>query len=319
MNNKEIINNYIKELNIKDVVELDNYNDFYKAYSKTTKRIYEQIVSSTIDKDKKFNIIFSKEYYKLRENILDTYRCYVKGDIQRASTKMYNILFRKKYYGKKFYGYFINTSIDNTMYRCRQGNVKEIEYFYQNIYHNMFHIAFNKRNLIGNCRFSISGFPCLYLGSSIECCQKELDCKNQKELAICTYKYREKLTFYDLTLSADNVDTLEELQVYLLKSLIVQAVSYTLNPIEKKTKDTKNFLTYYVVPQLITASIASYSKKTKERQCIRYRSVKFLNDRNQYNYVFIPKIERYKNDLNYDEKLFNKFEVELYNKSLVKV
>lgn len=98
-----------------------------------------------------------------------------------------------------------------------------------------------------------------------------------------------------MTLKNEEIDNLEELKIYLLKSLITQAVSYTINPeIENQNANKKIFLTYYVIPQLITAAIASRGVKIKETQCIRYHSVKYLDDYNQYNYVFIPRIHNYR-------------------------
>ena len=40
---------------------------------------------------------------------------------------------------------------------------------------DLFHIPYEKRFLIGNNRFSLSGFPCLYFGNNVYCCWEELN------------------------------------------------------------------------------------------------------------------------------------------------
>src|ERR1035437_2867592 len=39
----------------------------------------------------------------------------------------------------------------------------------------MFHVPFEKRGFVSTNRFSISGFPCLYLGRSLQVCYEELN------------------------------------------------------------------------------------------------------------------------------------------------
>ena len=51
------------------------------------------------------------------------------------------------------------------MYKCRENN--KLFHFSKD---EMFHIPYDKRNLIGNQRFSISGTPCLYIGGSSYIC-----------------------------------------------------------------------------------------------------------------------------------------------------
>ena len=46
----------------------------------------------------------------------------------------------------------------------------------------MFHIPFNKRYLIGNQRYSLTGQPMLYIGSSVIDVAKEIDVKDINNL-----------------------------------------------------------------------------------------------------------------------------------------
>ncbi len=115
MNEREMIKDFIKSIDICNVNYLNDYNDFYKDYFLATKNTYLKIKNSSLGDE--FSIDFAKQYNKLRNDILEIYRYYVKGDILRASTKMNNVLFRREYYGKKFYEYFIHSSNNEILYR----------------------------------------------------------------------------------------------------------------------------------------------------------------------------------------------------------
>lgn len=54
------------------------------------------------------------------------------------------------------------------MYKCRENS--KLFHFSKD---EMFHIPYEKRNLVGNQRFSLSGLPCLYLGGSSYICWEE--------------------------------------------------------------------------------------------------------------------------------------------------
>lgn len=49
---------------------------------------------------------------------------------------------------------------------------------------DMFHVPFDKRTEVANCRFSISGYPCLYLGSTLLSCWEEMHCPSLHELVV---------------------------------------------------------------------------------------------------------------------------------------
>lgn len=64
----------------------------------------------------------------------------------------------------------------------------------------MFHIPFNKRYLIGNQRYSLTGQPLLYLGFSILDVLAELNCDLNEfdKVKLCTYKPNENFRVFDL-------------------------------------------------------------------------------------------------------------------------
>ena len=271
----------------------------------------------------------------MRDTINESYKFFIKGDILRASTKMSNAFFHNSYYGKKLFDCFKKDFGNITLYRARKYNKDDAllkflksyaknadENFNQNklqetIKKSMFHVGFGLRSIVGNARFSLSGFPCLYLADSIECCSKEIN-QYEKNIICCSYKVTGSYKCFDLV-NDYHIKTRDELVEFLLKYLVVQAISYS---IKADPHNVDKFKDYYVISQLITSSIASYcmkkngTVKNKVRQCIRYKSVKFSEEEPAYNYVFIPMVSdvRYINDDAYDDKLFEMFDVDVVKK-----
>lgn len=50
----------------------------------------------------------------------------------------------------------------------------------------IFHILFNLRSKITTSRYSIAGYPCLYLGTNLELCALETDYRSNKKTAIAS-------------------------------------------------------------------------------------------------------------------------------------
>lgn len=63
---------------------------------------------------------------------------------------------------------------------------------------DMFHIPFNKRYLIQNQRYSLTGQPIIYLGKSIVDIVEELSVEDEIDLKISSFQIRDGLKIYDL-------------------------------------------------------------------------------------------------------------------------
>ena len=135
---------------------------------------------------------------------------------------------------------------------------------------NFFHIPFSKRHLIGNQRFSISGQPMSYLGSSVLTIEKELEVRLD-ELSIAAFL--PKFSFYNQKIldlknyfndvieislpelsangSPDYYDTNtvpnhQSIKKDLKKTILMQICTF---PTEYKG----SFIAEYVLPQMLTA------------------------------------------------------------------
>lgn len=81
---------------------------------------------------------------------------------------------------------------------------------------DLFHVPFEKRHLIGNSRFSLSGWPCLYFANSVYCSWEEL---NRPKIEDC-FISKFNLTghrFIDLSISPSFVDDAIKLTYSKLK------------------------------------------------------------------------------------------------------
>lgn len=64
----------------------------------------------------------------------------------------------------------------------------------------MFHIPMGQSHRVGNQRFSIPGFPCLYLGSTSFCCWSELGRPPLDHLAVSAFRLRRETKVLNLAL-----------------------------------------------------------------------------------------------------------------------
>jgi len=102
----------------------------------------------------------------------------------------------------EFTNYHINRADSDFVYRMRVND---------NTFNNtfrgedMFHIPFEKRHLIGNNRFSLSGLPCLYFGNNVYCCWEELNRPRVDDCFISKFNLTGH-SFIDLSISPTRVD-----------------------------------------------------------------------------------------------------------------
>ena len=78
----------------------------------------------------------------------------------------------------------------------------------------MFHIPFEKRNLTSNQRYSMSGYPCLYLGSSIYGCWEELKRPNIDLSNIVYIENTEPIRLINLSIPRLDLRTIGKFDIY---------------------------------------------------------------------------------------------------------
>ncbi|MGE6627819.1 hypothetical protein [Bacillus pumilus] len=176
----------------------------------------------------------------------------------------------------------------------------------------MFHIPFNLREIVGSYRFSISGYPSLYLGSSLWGCWEELNKPQKDSLNMSAFKIKniEKVKILDISFapeflatrisdhfnfSSNKHDFTDLLFVWVLSS----ACSIKVKHVDKPFKSE------YIIPQLLT----EWVRTSSDFNAISYTSTKALEINNSNytlykNYVFPSKIRSNSGHCSFLESLF---------------
>ncbi|SFC06697.1 RES domain-containing protein [Flexibacter flexilis DSM 6793] len=186
----------------------------------------------------------------------------------------------KELFGRK---YSMFSGIESPLYRTRKD---ENKLFTKT---DLFHIGFENRHLIGTTRYSIPGFPALYLGSSTFVCWKEFNEYSLKKLWFSSFKLNKGGDY--CVLSIDRVQEILEalnrgskIYVLVIRSLATFPLMIACSVRTKHHE--KPFKPEYIIPQLLTQYIA----EDEYIDGIRYPSTKVdyskLKNVSAYNYVF---------------------------------
>lgn len=192
---------------------------------------------------------------------------------------------------------------DTPLYRVRKSDIP------LSTRKDMFHIPFTERHLVRAQRYSVAGLPCLYLGSSLYICWREMDKPDFNRLYISAFKTAEDDDSMVMNLGPDflyrrrsvleptrgnHFDYETKLSYLALWPLII-ACNYL-----KKNGDA-TFIQEYIIPNLLMQWISRNSEETIVG--IAYRSTKlpaYATGTRGINVVFPPKIK-------YKEMVSNEF------------
>ena len=175
------------------------------------------------------------------------------------------------------------------------------------------HCPFDEVHKLGNFRFSLSGYPCLYLGSSIDVCKKEIGFKENESYYQGTFEIKggQRIKLLNICPFDNNGKINNPLRFLLLYPLYLSCLA-------RKQHNKGTFHEEYIIPQLLLLYIRLHNTKKRNAQehidGIRYLSTHYEKGKNildMMNYVFpVTQIK----DNGYDEDLMGKFEiqVELY-------
>lgn len=219
---------------------------------------------------------FVKEVVQiLIEGIKSCLQAYLEGRINDAYQALDVTLSNKR---KNFYTTLKQTQIEtgNNFYRIRK-NTENFIYSPK----EMFHIPFELRGCVANQRYSINGFPSLYLGSNLYTCWEELKKPDLNNFQVIRFENNEEFTALDLT-PPDLSDVFSgENYRYLLTWPIIFACSIRV----KNPNDI--FKPEYILPQLLLQWVRDHDKI----DCIRYFSTNISkhdskSTGNFSNYVF---------------------------------
>jgi RES domain len=178
----------------------------------------------------------------------------------------------------------------NTSYRLRPIDSKDFGYTFAR--KELFHIPFNKRGLISTNRYSLSGYPCLYLANATYVAWREITnndgvnelyagarFENTNRLRLLTLDsqpFSERTDKY----GADIVFKNTELFDYAGFFPLLAACSFKIYEQERNYK----FKPEYIIPQFLL----EYARKSPVLEGIAYRSTRTESNIEAWNYVIPP-------------------------------
>lgn len=193
------------------------------------------------------------------------------------------------------------------LYRIRKVTERR-EYNKQEIFHTPFHM----RETVSSCRYSIAGYPCLYLGTTLEICLTEIGVDVQKDNVLTSmFQINREIQdhgidikvidmgvkpqdFSTSNLSNDiGINNRRNKKKYLRIYPLIAACSIVV-----KNRDAK-FVPEYIIPQQIMQWIREKGAQghNKELWGIRYYSCRGLSNENKgFNYVFPTKYESFQDE-----------------------
>lgn len=152
----------------------------------------------------------------------------------------------------------------------------------------MFHIPFDKREKVMTQRYSIPGYPCLYLGKSVYGCWEELGRPYLDSFMVSRYNTKDNLLFIDLTIpTKECLMTPSSFLTELYRFPFILACMI-------QVKDEKaTFKPEYLFPQLMMEFIIEKYHQSSDKS-------------SAHNYIGIYYTSVYKNDeFGYDGNVFN--------------
>ena len=203
---------------------------------------------------------------------------YSKGDIIKFN-EVTDWLFKDRGNKVTVASFFTKTRIrkDSLWYRARIPKLFE-KYKLTDLYH----VPFDKKHLIGSNRFSLMGFPSLYLGNSLEC--TNIETKHDGIKAVSCFKCLKDFDIYDFTFFSaanDENNIIKNLISYPLKI----AASIAVHKEDTEPEDSKPiFLEEYIIPQLILHCVIKQRTLGKPIG-LSYTSVGALKNRNLHTHL----------------------------------
>lgn len=279
------------------------------------------------------------------DELIDIYKTYVSGNTTEASIKFNALLTNhnlydsaenfEKQYPITFRGRTNNSkkSIFN-IFRSKKPPIKS-DYFY--------HIPFDKIHFVKNYRFSITGHPFIYLGSSIPTVLLELRSNltkfNNIELSAWGINPHESLKMYDISNSLYDLINLNIIPIFNdtagltcqdthvvpnINTFVTDFKKFIISQFCTFKKNDKNgdvFVQQYVLPQLLTEQIRNYQKIKYDG--FIFPSTQYLDrvttvDSEIYYGLFknnIALFTNYSSTDNYDNNLISKFTIIPIDKS----
>lgn len=254
--------------------KLTDYITYYKS------NLYEHVDKKVPFVDNAENVIINK-IEKFSNEILKTLEEFYKGKVLEA-TQTFNQALDDIFFHEL--PDVLNTiEIGKNFYRGRKNeNISLTK-------PDLFHIKFELRHIVSTNRYSIPGFPALYLGDSTYSCWEEFERHKLRDLWFSRFSNTRELKIIQVqkieNLLSDLEDNIPEVQIVKILSYLV-TFPLTIACSIKVKHTNGNFKPEYIIPQLLL----QYVSKKEEIDGVKFPSTKIdyskLTEIEAYNYVF---------------------------------
>lgn len=182
-----------------------------------------------------------KNIEKSCKDLEKIFATYMNGDLTECCNVL-NRLFKRTANKLTKQVQFPTTSIakDSIWYRARNNDgMKNMRCC------DLFHVPFDKRSYVTTKRYSIPGYPCLYMASSIMCCYKEIGLRSS--ISVSSFKTRKDFEVYDFTFFPNEDNGPKQFWTFLESYPFKIACAILV----KEQNENSVFIPEYIIPQFI--------------------------------------------------------------------
>jgi len=228
----------------------------------------EDFYNSVLEKIKGASLDLKSE---VRKDVEEAYESYIAGLDKREMVWVKNPDFRSENFLME-----IKKDDNYLFYRMRaeHDNMKRQQVDCR----GMFHIGFSNRGIVKTQRYSVPGYPCLYMGERIYGCWVELGKPNLNDCLIS--KLKNVKSFYVLDLSIPKPEAWKETDQEKLKKTLLTFPLIIASTF--KQYDTKaSFKPEYIVPQLLLQYVKElafeHNKKVVKKEEKKVYGIKYTS------------------------------------------
>lgn len=260
---EKLFDNILRKSSIRPPIEVGKNNDLISDFHSKCEKFKDCLKEYLTNNDKilahrvrsRLKVIQS-----LQDGIINCLECFLTGDIKSAYD-CFELMLKPQFISRHIKNICIPlTEMCNSqrpLFRVRKSDRP------LSTRKDIFHIPFNQRHLVRAQRYSVAGLPCLYLGTSLYICWREMDKPDFDKLYISSFitdKEDDKSLL--LNLSAD----------FLYKTRLFLKRKNAPKPIEKYS--TSTMLSYLALWPLILA--CNYLKKHNDASFIQEYIIPYL-------------------------------------------
>lgn len=235
-----------------EFVELE-FNTYLAGLNQIPSNEFERILESDLLYYKYFKPTYTKKRFlncmkKVCKDYLSILQYCYKGDFFSAH-QLFDSLLNTQRYGKYFgdiYINFLRLKLPKPDFYRMRDELKHDENGTEITIDNCWHIPFNLRNKAYIGRYSMDGYPCLYLADTPETCDAELgNLKDNKNRWVSMFDVQD-IFLYDLRIPTNqNINDAVEFDIFQM------LVCYPLILLCSCKKQNDGFNEEYYIPQLL--------------------------------------------------------------------